>query len=334
MSQTSIRGAQILNNTVQRQDLDTSTVGQALITKVVQGSGIALSSTGADSGTGDVTISGVSAVSTDAGNQSRLGSDNLIYTPAPIVTPDAQGWLPGNYNRLQWQEEFLTANVSLSANGWLATAPLAWYFYILAGGSSAAATYGNDRFNKAYGIAYIATGAAGTGVILTHLEGGSPGYGGIVPGLGPCDFYFRVAYNAMPSSASFRYFCGFNDSYSAITSNLMALTVQYNAGAGGAAWAPYKVTSGASNTGTGYVTSPALVSWSASAATFYKCKMSINAGWTTATFYVNGVSVGSLSSLPTPANGIWWPFFYVDTSVSTACGLMIDFCALDYQFAR
>jgi hypothetical protein len=57
MPQTVIRGTQILNNTVQRQDLDTSTVGQALVTKIVQGTNVTLSSTGADSGTGDVTIS-------------------------------------------------------------------------------------------------------------------------------------------------------------------------------------------------------------------------------------------------------------------------------------
>jgi hypothetical protein len=56
MSQTNIRGSQILNATVQRQDLDTSTVGQSVVTKIVQGSNVTLSSTGADSGTGDVTI--------------------------------------------------------------------------------------------------------------------------------------------------------------------------------------------------------------------------------------------------------------------------------------
>jgi hypothetical protein len=61
MAATNIRGAQILNNTVQRQDLDTSTVGQAVVTKLIQGSGISLSSTGADSGTGDVTITAPTA---------------------------------------------------------------------------------------------------------------------------------------------------------------------------------------------------------------------------------------------------------------------------------
>jgi hypothetical protein len=57
MPKTVIRGAQVLDGSIQRADLDTSTVGQAVVAKLVQGSNVTLSSTGADSGTGDVTIS-------------------------------------------------------------------------------------------------------------------------------------------------------------------------------------------------------------------------------------------------------------------------------------
>src|ERR1700747_3465004 len=53
---TTIRGGQVTDGTVQRVDLDVSTVGQAVVRKLVQGSNVTLSSTGADSGTGDVTI--------------------------------------------------------------------------------------------------------------------------------------------------------------------------------------------------------------------------------------------------------------------------------------
>jgi hypothetical protein len=56
MPPTVIRGKQVLDGSIQRADLDTSTVGQALVTKLVQGTNVTLSSTGADSGTGDVTI--------------------------------------------------------------------------------------------------------------------------------------------------------------------------------------------------------------------------------------------------------------------------------------
>jgi len=63
MPQTGISGAQVKDNTIQRVDLDTTTVGQAVAAKLVQGSGITLYSTGADSGTGDVTISAGGAAS-------------------------------------------------------------------------------------------------------------------------------------------------------------------------------------------------------------------------------------------------------------------------------
>src|SRR5262245_20900787 len=62
MPPTVIRGTQVLDGSVQRTDLDVSTVGQAVVRKIVQGSGVTLSSTGADSGTGDVTLSAMGGV--------------------------------------------------------------------------------------------------------------------------------------------------------------------------------------------------------------------------------------------------------------------------------
>jgi hypothetical protein len=57
MALTTIRGKQVLDGTIQRHDLDVSTVGQAVVAKIVQGTNVTLSSTGGDAGTGDVTIS-------------------------------------------------------------------------------------------------------------------------------------------------------------------------------------------------------------------------------------------------------------------------------------
>ena len=67
MPRTKVNGVQIVSDTidsdlikqgsVSRSDLNTTTVGQAVVAKIVQGTGISISSTGADSGTGDVTIS-------------------------------------------------------------------------------------------------------------------------------------------------------------------------------------------------------------------------------------------------------------------------------------
>ena len=58
MPATTIRGVQILNGSVQRADMNTATSGQAVVTKIVQGSNITISSSGIDPGTGDVTVSG------------------------------------------------------------------------------------------------------------------------------------------------------------------------------------------------------------------------------------------------------------------------------------
>lgn len=54
MSRTLLSSREIGN--VQRNDLDITTTGEAVIRKVIAGTNVTLSSTGVDSGTGDVTI--------------------------------------------------------------------------------------------------------------------------------------------------------------------------------------------------------------------------------------------------------------------------------------
>jgi hypothetical protein len=56
MPKTRITGVEILDGSIQRVDLDTTTTGLAVITKAVSSSDIVLSSTGVDAGTGDVTF--------------------------------------------------------------------------------------------------------------------------------------------------------------------------------------------------------------------------------------------------------------------------------------
>lgn len=56
MAKTTVGGAQITDGSVQRADLDVSTTTKAVVAKIVQGTNITISSTGVDSGTGDVTI--------------------------------------------------------------------------------------------------------------------------------------------------------------------------------------------------------------------------------------------------------------------------------------
>lgn len=56
MAVTGLRGRQILDDSVVRGDLNTTTAGDAVIRKIIAGTGVSISSTGVDAGTGDVTI--------------------------------------------------------------------------------------------------------------------------------------------------------------------------------------------------------------------------------------------------------------------------------------
>jgi hypothetical protein len=87
MAATVVRGAQIKDGTIQRADVDVGTVGQALITKALQGSGIAITSTGADAGTGDVTV-----------NLAAIAADSILgNTSASTAVPAALTALPFAY---------------------------------------------------------------------------------------------------------------------------------------------------------------------------------------------------------------------------------------------
>lgn len=56
MPRTQVPGEQFLDHDLQRDDIDTITPGQALITKIIAGVGCNISETGVDPGTGDVTL--------------------------------------------------------------------------------------------------------------------------------------------------------------------------------------------------------------------------------------------------------------------------------------
>lgn len=56
MARTVLRTEQIKDSTINVDDIDTSTVGKALVTKIAQGTNLSITSTGGDAGTGQVTI--------------------------------------------------------------------------------------------------------------------------------------------------------------------------------------------------------------------------------------------------------------------------------------
>lgn len=79
MARTVIGGSLIKDGDVGREDINVSTNGRAVITKVVAGTSISMSSTGADAGTGDVTINLDSSNLVTSFN-GRVGGINLTYS--------------------------------------------------------------------------------------------------------------------------------------------------------------------------------------------------------------------------------------------------------------
>lgn len=57
MAKTQITGSQVLDRSITIDDIDTTSAGKALVTRILAGNGISLQSTGADTGTGVVTVS-------------------------------------------------------------------------------------------------------------------------------------------------------------------------------------------------------------------------------------------------------------------------------------
>jgi len=103
MPATAIRGGQIKDGSIQRVDVDVTTPGQSLIRKALQGAGMALTSDGADSGTGDVTMAldqtGSNPVTTFyIGSRMRLVA---MATGGKIETMDgSNNW----HTRVEWTE--------------------------------------------------------------------------------------------------------------------------------------------------------------------------------------------------------------------------------------
>lgn len=65
MAKTEVRGGQVKDATISRDDLDVATTGQAVARKIIAGTNISISSTGVDAGTGDITINNTGAGSGD-----------------------------------------------------------------------------------------------------------------------------------------------------------------------------------------------------------------------------------------------------------------------------
>jgi hypothetical protein len=83
MAVTNVRGRQLKDDDVTRADLNTTVSGSAVVRAVLSGTGITQSRTGADPGTGDVTIS----LSTSGVSAGTYGSSTIV----PVITVDTYG---------------------------------------------------------------------------------------------------------------------------------------------------------------------------------------------------------------------------------------------------
>ena len=94
MARTQITGSLIENSSVLRSDINTTISGEALITKVLVNSPLTISSTGINSGTGDVTL-GLSTSNLVTSFNTRTGA--VILTGSDVTT--ALGFTPASGNQ-------------------------------------------------------------------------------------------------------------------------------------------------------------------------------------------------------------------------------------------
>jgi hypothetical protein len=120
MGATNIRGTQILDHTIQRVDLDVTTPSLAVVAKIVQGTSITISSSGADSGTGDVTVGVTPNVFEPA-----LGNPSANGQILSSTTTGTRSWITPGAPAGQPLTEGDDTNVTLALSGSPATALLA-----------------------------------------------------------------------------------------------------------------------------------------------------------------------------------------------------------------
>ena len=86
MAKTSVKSGQIKDGEVKRSDLNTTQSGEALLRRLVAGTSISLSSTGVDTGTGDVTVSVLFSTITATGNITSTGTNIITVLNSTTAT--------------------------------------------------------------------------------------------------------------------------------------------------------------------------------------------------------------------------------------------------------
>jgi hypothetical protein len=257
-----------------------------------------------------------------AANRS-LAVDGTVVRTSSLWTPSSDGIISGAYNRIQLVDHFLYPLATVSVSSLLAADPIPWNANILAGGASiVTGTFGQDIFNKVYGQWGMFSGNTTTSGIWIYAPS-------IVPGLGPLNLYFRVAFTVPTAAQNTNLFFGLVDSLPSY-SNLISLVAQYNSNP---CWSGYTMAATVA-TQTTLATSPAFLTPSSSALSFYKLQVSINAAWTSVTYFVNGnlVATSTLNIPSSPPVVLYPAIGAIKTAGTTGGAVYLDYFALDYLF--
>lgn len=126
MAKTQVRSQQLEDEGVKRDDLNSTTTGQAVVKKLVEGPGVQLTSTGVDAGTGDVTVATRAADGSTAGHVStgtqtfggRKTFDSQYFSDAVVLGNSGSGTVTVNWDNGNFQVLTLTGSPTIAlSNG-------------------------------------------------------------------------------------------------------------------------------------------------------------------------------------------------------------------------
>jgi hypothetical protein len=227
---------------------------------------------------------------TNAAGDLRYGSatnvlSNLAISATPGVPLTSTGALPAWNNPFQALTllDYFTNSSAPSTLGWSE----------ISGGTGAGNNYGNVTVDSGHpGNQQFATGTTTTGYCgLTLGNTSTPGL--IIPGGGACDIYWVVQLPVLSVIAQrYIYVAGIGQTNNAAAPWLQnGIYFQYSDSINSGQWQIIATIGGVATTTNTTI---------AAGTTFTTLHLSINAGWTSVTGYINGVSGGTVASgLPT-----------------------------------